>query len=40
MSKKKSIIYKPDIYNFETRTSTFPDQEKLSKLKILKNAKN
>ena len=34
MSKNKSIIYRPDIY------STFPDQEKLSKLKILKNAKN
>ena len=26
---KKSIIYRPVIYNLQTRTSTFPDQEKL-----------
>ena len=25
----KSIIYRPDIYNLQTRTVTFPDQEKL-----------
>ena len=29
MSKKKSILYRPDIYNLQTRTVTFPDQEKL-----------
>ena len=27
--QNKSIIYRPDIYNLQTRTSTFPDQEKL-----------
>ena len=41
--QNKSIIYRPDIYNLKTRTSTFPDEEKIarkSKLKILKNAEN
>ena len=27
--QNKSIIYRPDIYNLQTRTLTFPDQEKL-----------
>ena len=39
---KKSIIYRPDIYNLQTRTLTFPEQEKLQEklnlryLKMLK----
>ena len=28
-AQNKSIIYRSDIYNLQTRTSTFPDQEKL-----------
>ena len=27
--KNKIIIYKPGMYNLQTRTVTFPDQEKL-----------
>ena len=27
--QNKSIIYRPDIYNLQTRTLTFPEQEKL-----------
>ena len=42
---KKSIIYRPDIYNLQTRTLTFPEQEKLQEklnlryLKMLKTKK-
>ena len=37
-----SKIYRPGIYNIQTRTSTFPDQEKLLeivKLRFLKTLK-
>ena len=27
-AQNKSIIYRPHIYNLQTRTVTFPDQEK------------
>ena len=27
--QNKSIVYRPGIYNLQTRTSTFPNQEKL-----------
>ena len=27
--KNKSVIYRPDIYNLQTRTLTFPEQKKL-----------
>ena len=45
MPKKKSILYRPDIYNLQTRTVTFPDQDKLLEkidlryLKMLKTQK-
>ena len=31
MSKIKGIIYRPGIYNLQTGTGTFPDQEKFLK---------
>ena len=31
MSKIKGIIYRPGIYNLQTGTVTFPDQEKFLK---------
>ena len=43
--QNKSIIYRPDIYNLQTRTVTFPDQDKLLEkidlryLKMLKTQK-
>ena len=43
--QNKSIIYRPDIYNLNTRTVTFPDQDKLLEkidlryLKMLKTQK-
>ena len=40
--QNENKIYRPAIYNLQTRTVTFPDQQKLLEkiLKILKNAKN
>ena len=40
--QNKSIIYRPGIYNLQTRTVTFPDQEKLRQkvdLRYLKTLK-
>ena len=31
MPKIRILIYTPDIYNLQTRTASFPDQEKLLK---------
>ena len=37
--KSKSVIYRPGIYNLQTRTLTFPEQEKLLEKLILRYLK-
>ena len=37
--KSKRIIYRPGIYNLQTRTLTFPEQEKLLEKLILRYLK-